>query len=117
MKLTGGRPIPPFCSAKFQFCSEVVYPTDNDFIYFRIFRFLKYLLSTFLLIRGQPKETICIPKLLIEDGYIFLQHWATCWCRRTSVEQAIGAAGDHPDHRVPGPILRAAAIDVAMWLL
>ena len=43
---------------------------------------------------------------------MFLQHWATCWCRRTSVEQRIGAARDYPDHRIPRPTLRAAAIDM-----
>ena len=34
---------------------------------------------------------------------MFLQHWATCWCSRPSVEQTIGVVGN-PDHRVLRPI-------------
>ena len=29
---------------RFQFCSEVLYPPDHDFIFFRVFRFLKIFL-------------------------------------------------------------------------
>ena len=58
--------------------------------------FFKYFLSTFLWIRLKPKHTFCIPKHLLEDGWMFLQHWATCWCRRPSVGQTISAAGVSP---------------------
>ena len=56
----------------------------------------KYFLSTFLWIRLKHKHTFWIPKHLLNVGWMFLQHWATCWCRRPSVEQAISAAGESP---------------------
>ena len=56
----------------------------------------------------KPKQTICIPKLLIKDVWMFLQHRATCRCRRPRVEQTIAAVGElpppHPDRTVPRPI-------------
>ena len=30
--------------------------------------FLKYFSSTFLRIREKPKQTICVPKILLKDG-------------------------------------------------
>ena len=35
---------------------------------------------------------------------MFLQHWATWWCRRPSVEQTTGAARNPPDQLVPTAI-------------
>ena len=55
--------------------------------------FLKYFLSTFLWIRLKPKQSFCISKYLLNDVWMFLQHWATCWCRRPSVSQTISVAG------------------------
>ena len=43
---------------RFYFCNEVVYPLDHDFIFFRVFRFKKIFLSTFLWIRLKPKLSI-----------------------------------------------------------
>ena len=47
---------------------------------------------------------------------MFLQHWVTCWCRRPSVEQTIGAAPPPLINPFPEQ-LRASAIDVTMWWL
>ena len=93
----------------------ILYTTDHDFIYFRI--------SRFLWMQRKPKQTICIPKHLLKDCCMFLQHWASCWCRRPSVEQTNSAAGTPPAPPPPPPViafpdqLRAAAIDVTRWLL
>ena len=40
----------------------------------------------------KPKQTLRIPKHLLKDDWMFLQHWATCWCRRPSVGQTISVA-------------------------
>ena len=54
--------------------------------------FYKYFLPIFLWNRLKPKQTCCIPKHLLKDDWMFLQHWATCWCRRPSVGQTISVA-------------------------
>ena len=58
--------------------------------------FYKYFISTILWIRLKPKQTVCIPKHLLKDGWMFLPHWATCWCRRPSVGQTISVVGVSP---------------------
>ena len=58
--------------------------------------FYKKFSSTFLWNRLKPKQTLCIPKHLLKDDWMFLQHWATCWCRRPSVGQTISVAGVSP---------------------
>ena len=77
---------------RFYFCNEVVYPPDHDFIYSEFLDFYKYFLSLYLWNRLKPKQTLCISKHLLKDDWMFLQHWATCWCHRPSVGQTISVA-------------------------
>ena len=52
--------------------------------------FSKYFFLIFLWNRLKP---FCIPKHMLKDDWMFLQHWAICWCRRPSVGQTISVAG------------------------
>ena len=81
---------------RFYFYNEVVYSPDNDFIFFKFLDLKKSFLLTFLLSRLKPKQFFYIPKHLLKDGYMFLQHWATCSIRRPSVGQTVGVAGVSP---------------------
>ena len=93
-----------------------MYPTDHNCIYFRIFRFLKiYVYQNFY---ESVKNINKLFVYLLKDGWMFLQYLATLWCRRPRAEQIIGAAGEPPPPIIAFPDqLRAAAIDVTMWLL
>ena len=42
--------------------SEVVYPADHDFNFFKIVRFLKTFLSIFIVIQRKLKQAACTPK-------------------------------------------------------
>ena len=66
---------------------------------------------------GTGYGVICVHKHLLKDVWMFLQHWGTGWCSRPSVEQTFGAAGGIPLINPFPQQLRAAAIDVTMWLL
>ena len=81
-----------------------MYPPDHDFIFFRVFRFLKIFFINISMNRLKPKQTFCIPNYLLKDGWMFLQHWAKCWCRWPSIGQTISAAGVSPpclDYKTP----------------
>ena len=78
--------------------------------------------------RGWGRNIFCIfqtaetgnrtpnPAHLLKNVWMFLQHWAT-WCRPPSVDQIFGAAGKTPLINPFPQQLRAATIDVTMWLL
>ena len=91
----------------FVFNFVMKYLTDHDFILFIV---LRIFLTFFINISMNPlknQTNFFFPKHLLKDVWMFLQHWATCWCCRPSVEQTIGAVGDPPpppDQRVPIPI-------------
>ena len=80
----------------FSFVMKYCIPQIMILFFLEFLNFSKYFLSTFPWIRLKPKQTFCIPKHLLKDGYIFLQHWASCWCRRPSVGQTISVAGVSP---------------------
>ena len=90
----------------------LIFPTYDDFIKFGIF-------STFLLIQRKPNQTIYIYKHLLKDSWMFLKHWAHV--------DAVGPALSRQSVlwvNPPSPPiiafpdqLRAAAINVTMWLV
>ena len=60
----------------------------------------------------KTQKTFCVSKHLLKNGWMFLQHWAICWCRRPSVGQTISAAGVSP--RVLTIRHQLAAIDLIL---
>ena len=87
---------------RFKFCIEVVHPTDHDFIFFRVFRFLQIFFYSHVYESDcNPKKTFCIPKHLLKDVWMLLHHWDTCWCRRPRHSVL---RGNPPDQPVPTEI-------------
>ena len=88
----------------FSFVMKWCIPQIMILFFSKFLDFYKYFLSTFLWNRLKPKQTLCIPKHLLKDDRMFLQHRATCWCRRPSVGQTISVAGiapPCPDYKTP----------------
>ena len=89
-----------------------MYPADHSF-FSNFSGFRKHFLKIFIRTIKNPN----IQFVRLKDNWMLAQHWATSWCRRPCFEQTIGAVGNPPPIIAFPEQLRAAAIDVTMWLL